>query len=217
MNVICVDDEKPALDNFRLTVKNFSEIDSLNLFQRGKEAVEWVKGNHVDVAFLDMEMKEMHGLELAKRMKKEAPDICIIFITAFDQYALQAFRVDAIGYVLKPYTRQDIRKELEKAMKICPPPGKRIYIQTIPGFAVFIDGERMLWGRAKVEELFAVFVDRGSEGVTAGEAISCLWPERVADDSTRSLYRMTYKRLLDTLKRKALKILFLPMEEKNIF
>ena len=54
MNVICVDDEKPALDNFRLTVKNFSEIDSLNLFQRGKEAVEWVKGNHVDVAFLDM-------------------------------------------------------------------------------------------------------------------------------------------------------------------
>lgn len=204
MNVICVDDEKPALDNFRLTVKNFSEIDSLNLFQRGKEAVEWVKGNHVDVAFLDMEMKEMHGLELAKRMKKEAPDICIIFITAFDQYELQAFRVDAIGYVLKPYTRQDIRKELEKAMKICQPPGKRIYIQTIPGFAVFIDGERMLWGRAKVEELFAVFVDRGSEGVTAGEAISCLWPERVADDSTRSLYRMTYKRLLDTLKEKGI-------------
>ena len=118
MNVICVDDEKPALDNFRLTVQDFPEIDNLYLFQKGEDALKWVQENHVDTAFLDMEMPSMHGLELAKQLKKVDSDIHIIFMTAFEQYALQAFGVDAIGYVLKPYSRQEIKKELEKASRL---------------------------------------------------------------------------------------------------
>lgn len=59
MNVIYVDDEKPALDNFCMTVKNFPEIKSLHLFQEAEEALDWVKNNPVDVAFLDMEMRQM--------------------------------------------------------------------------------------------------------------------------------------------------------------
>ena len=100
MNIICVDDEKPALDNFQLTVKDFPEVDSLHLFQEGKYAVSWVRANHVDVAFLDMEMQSMHGLELARHIKEADPNISIIFVTAFEQYALQAFSADAIGYLL---------------------------------------------------------------------------------------------------------------------
>lgn len=204
MNIICVDDEKPALDNFRFTVMDFPEIEDLQLFQRGNDAIAWSKEHHVDAAFLDLEMQEMHGLALARELKKIVPDLCIIFVTAFAQYALQAFGVEAIGYVLKPYTRQEIRKELTKVAKFCPLPAKRIKIQTIPGFTVFVDGVRMIWGRSKVEELFAFFVDRGGEGVTTGEAISCLWPERTADGNTQSLYRMTYKRMLDSLKEKGI-------------
>lgn len=202
MNLICVDDEKPALDNFRLTVKDFAEVDSLQLFQKGEEALKYVEEHHVDAAFLDMEMPEMHGLELAKNLKKAAPNICIVFMTAFAQYALRAFGVDAIGYVLKPYTRDEVRKELKKAARFRPVPEKRISIQTIPGFVVSVDGSRMLWGRTKVEELFALLVDRGDEGVTVGEAIACLWPSRMSDEGTQSLYRMTYKRLMDALKER---------------
>lgn len=105
MNIIYVDDEKPALDNFCLTVRNFPNIKNLQLFQSGKEALEYARKNQVDAAFLDMEMQEMHGLELAKRLKKVNPNINIVFVTAYEQYALQAFGVDAIGYLLKPYTR----------------------------------------------------------------------------------------------------------------
>lgn len=200
MNVIYVDDEKPALDNFRLTVKDFSEIENLFLFRNVEEALEFVEKNHIDVAFIDMEMRELHGLKLAERLKKIDPNICIIFVTAYEQYALQAFGVDALGYILKPYTRQEIKKELSKVTRFRPLPKKRISIQTIPGFVVSVDGERLLWGRTKVEELFALFVDRGNEGVTVGEAIACLWPGRTADENTQSLYRVTYKRLMDTLK-----------------
>lgn len=124
MNIVYVDDEKPALDNFRLTVRNFPNIKNLQLFQSGKEALEYAKKNQIDAAFLDMEMQEMHGLELAKRLKKVNPNISIVFVTAYEQYALQAFGVDAIGYLLKPYTRQEVKKELEKIARFRPLPKK---------------------------------------------------------------------------------------------
>lgn len=200
MKVICVDDEKPALDNFRLTVKDYTKIEDLQLFQDGEEALNWVRENHVDAAFLDMEMPAMHGLELAKRLKTADPNICIIFMTAFEQYALQAFGVDAIGYVLKPYTKMEVIKELEKAERFSPLPEKKVSIQTMPDFVVLVDGKVLNLDRKKPEELLALLVDRGRAGITAGEAIACLWPERSNDVNTQSLYRMTYKRLMDALK-----------------
>lgn len=200
MNVIYVDDEKPAIDNFRLTVKDFENIKKLQLFQSGKEAIEYVRKSQVDAAFLDIEMQEMQGLELARQMRKVCPDICIIFVTAYEQYALQAFGVDAIGYLLKPYTRREVRKVLERVERLCPRHEKRVKIQTIPGFAVMVDGISMVWKRAKVEEMFALLVDRGDEGISTGEAIACLWPGRPDDKTTQSLCRVTFKRLMDTLR-----------------
>ena len=201
MRVICVDDEQPVLDNFKMKVKDFPEIESLHLFLEGEAALEWAKENPVDTAFLDMEMAEMNGIELAKRLKEIDENIRIIFVTAFDQYALEAFGVDAIGYILKPYTREEVRKELEKAMLMRSRPKKRVEIQTIPSFAVSVDGNTLCLGRSKPEELLALLVDRGSAGLTAGEAIACMWPERPGDESTQTLYRVTFHRLLDVLKQ----------------
>ena len=204
MNVIYVDDEKPALDNFCMTVKNFPEIKSLHLFQEAEEALDWVKNNPVDVAFLDMEMRQMHGLELAKKMKKINTTIRVVFVTAYEQYALQAFGVDAIGYVLKPYMRQEIQKEIRKAASFHPLSKKRVKIQTIPDFVVWVDGERFTLGRAKVEELFAFLVDQGDAGATAGEIIDALWPGRMNDENTLALCRVTFKRLVDALKERSI-------------
>ena len=200
MNVIYVDDEMPALDNFRMTVKNFSMVKNLQVFLGGEEAISWACRNPVDVAFLDMEMQGMNGLEVAKELRKVNRDIRIVFVTAYEQYALQAFGVDAIGYILKPYSRKEVRKELEKAACFRPFPQKRVSIQTIPDFVVYVDGERLVLGRAKTEELLALLVDHGNGGITTGEMISCLWPGRSSDENTQSLCRMTYKRLVDALR-----------------
>lgn len=114
MRIIYVDDEKPAIENFRFTVANFQEVDELSTFQSGEEALEFANSNTVDAAFLDMEMPGIHGLELARALRSRSPEIRIVFVTAYGQYALDAFGVDAVGYVLKPYTAADIRKELSK-------------------------------------------------------------------------------------------------------
>ena len=200
MRVIYADDEKPALDNFRLTVADFTEIDSLELFQNGDDAVEWMKKHAADVAFLDMEMPGGNGITLAKRLKAVNENLRVVFVTAYSQFALDAFGVDAIGYILKPYTKQEVHKELRKAAMIRPLPSKRVVIDTMPNFVVSVDGNVLTLGRTKPEELLALLVDRAEAGVTVGEAIACLWPERTNDENTQSLYRVTLKRLMDALK-----------------
>ena len=198
MIVIYVDDEKPALDNFRWTMANFSEIDRLDMFQDGQQALDFVRTHTVDVAFLDMEMPGLHGLELAKELKAHDPEIRIVFVTAYSQYALDAWGVDATGYLLKPYTASDIRKELNKCTyhRL---PSQQVLIQTIPTLSVVVHGVPLRISASKPRELLALLVDRGDRGITAGEGIACLWPDRANDANTQSLMRMTYKRLADVL------------------
>lgn len=200
MRIIYVDDEIPAINNFRLTVANFSEIEELHTFQSGKEALEYAKDHTVDVAFLDMEMPEIHGLELAKALKKHDSEIRVVFVTAFGQYALEAFGVDATGYLLKPYTAGEIRKELQKCT-YTHLPSHRLVVQTIPNFSVMMDGAPLQIAGSKPREMLALLIDRGKSGFTMGEAIACLWSERSADANTQSLCRMTWKRLSDTLEK----------------
>lgn len=204
MNVVYVDDEKPALENFCLTVKDMPEIGSLHMFRKGTEALEWVKDHPDDVVFLDMEMPGIHGLDLAKKMREMNQNIRIVFVTAFEQYALDAFGVDAIGYVLKPYRKSDIQKELRKAACFHPLSEKRVRIQTIPDFVIWVDGERFTLARAKAEELLALLVDHGDVGATSGEIIDALWPGRINDENTQSLGRVTFKRLMDALRERGI-------------
>lgn len=202
MRVIYVDDEQPALENFRWTVAKLSDVDSLHLFQRGEDALEWVQNHIVDIAFLDMEMAGIHGLDLAVKLKEHCPDIRIVFVTAYSEYALEAWNVDATGYVLKPYGAEDIRKQLDKCT-YRPLPSEQIFphimVKTIPSLSIFVDNQPLFIRGEKTRELFALLVDRGEQGITSREGIDCLWPDRVNDRNVQSLFRMTYKRLVATL------------------
>ncbi len=198
MHVIYVDDERPALDNFRLTAAAFLEIDSLNLFLDGNAALDWAKTHVVDIAFLDVEMPGLHGLELARELRKINSDIRIVFVTAYSQYAMDAWDIDATGYILKPYSDADVYKELRKCF-YRPIPSQHVTIQTMPSLSVYVDGTPLHLARAKSMELFALLIDAGARGITTGEGISYLWPDRPNDTNTQSLFRMTYKRLADAL------------------
>ncbi len=199
MRVIYVDDEKPNLDNFKFTTQDFSEIKSLTMFQNGEEALEYAKSNIVDVAFCDMEMPGLHGLALGTKVKEINPSIRIVFVTAYSQYAMDAWGVDATGYVMKPYLPSDIKKELNKCKSAPLPSSRRVVIDTVPAFSVSVAGKAVHISSAKARELLAVLVDSGDKGITTGEGIAILWPDRPNDTNTQSLFRMTFKRLADSL------------------
>ena len=199
IHIICVDDEPLALENFRLTVENMNGVESLHLFQSGKEALEWARTHEVNAAFLDMEMASMHGLKLAQELHAINENIGVVFVTAFSQFALEAFAADAVGYIMKPYTREEVRKELRKLGRYMPAADPTISITTIPFFSIRVEGVEVRISSSKCREMLAFFVDRAGAAVSAGEIISCLWPERANDETTGTLLRVTYNRLFRLL------------------
>ena len=82
MKVIYVDDETALLDNFRMTVEGLSMVEELNLFRKSEEALKWAQDHPVEVAFLDIQMPGINGIELAKRLKGIDRNIRIVFVTA---------------------------------------------------------------------------------------------------------------------------------------
>lgn len=208
MRLIYVDDEELAITRFKLLTEKLEGIDSLHTFQNPEKALEYARENPVDAAFLDMEMPEMSGLELAKRLREVDKNIRVVFITAYNQYALDAFEVDAAGYLMKPYGLDKLKNELDKVGRIKRVAEHKVFFQTIPTFDVFIDGEVLMISRQKVKELLALLVDRNGSTVTPGQIIAALWEERPDDEATKSLYRMTVKRLKDLLVENKIDIIF---------
>lgn len=200
MNVMYVDDEVMLLENFKLTIAGLPKVDSLVTFSDSVQALEWAKNNTVDAAFLDIEMPVMNGIELARRLKNVDRNIRIIFVTAFEQYALQAFGVDAIGYLLKPYCREDIEKELKKASNVRRVFEKEVRIYTMPEFAVRVNDVPLRLGQTKQEELLAFLVDRGATGTTKEDVMANLWSEYSGD----SVYWTTMSRLKGILEKEGI-------------
>ena len=199
MQVIYVDEDRSALDYFRQMISSLSEIRSAELFCDAQAALEYLASHAVEVAFLNIQRPSEYAL--AQTIKKLYPMTHIVFISTDGKYALDAWKADAIGYIIKPYSAEDLHKPLAKAVRFRPVPQRRVEIYTIPSFSVSIDGQALHLNRSKPRELLALLVDRGARGITGGEGIAYLWPERPNDSNTQALFRMTYKRLVDALEK----------------
>lgn len=199
MRFLAVDDEPLLLDKLVNTLKTAKPEAEILSFLWAADALEAAKSNPIDVAFLDIQMGGMSGLELAGRLKKIKPDIHIIFVTGYSQYAVNAFAMHATGYLLKPVDEADIIRELtfvygEKCT------ASRIRIQTFGGFDVFVNDTLLKFERQKAKELLAFLVDRRGASVTTGEAYAVLFENESYSVSKRTYFRNIVKSLKDTLK-----------------
>jgi two-component system LytT family response regulator/two-component system response regulator LytT len=119
INTIIVDDEKPARDELAFLLKAFPEINVIGQGKNGVEAVSLIKEHAPDLVFLDVKMPGLDGFGVLKKIverKMKMPHV--VFATAFDQYAVQAFDVNAVDYVLKPFDKARIAKAIARARKM---------------------------------------------------------------------------------------------------
>lgn len=119
INTLIVDDEKPARDELAFLLKAFPEINLIGLGRNGLEAVALIKEHSPDLVFLDVQMPGLNGLGVVKKLvdrKLKVPHI--IFATAFDNYAVHAFEVNAVDYVLKPFDKNRISRAIQRAKKM---------------------------------------------------------------------------------------------------
>src|SRR6185369_101033 len=127
LNAIIVDDEQLARDELAYLLKNVDDVRVLPQGKNGVEAINLIREHAPDLVFLDVQMPGLDGFGVVKKLldkKVSLPQL--IFATAFDQYAVKAFEVNAVDYVLKPFDKKRVQQALEKvrARRASPPPSE---------------------------------------------------------------------------------------------
>jgi len=125
MKILVVDDEKLASARVMRILGELG-YDDITIFNDSLKALEHITKNRYDLVFLDIQMPQINGLELANRVLEIEPNTFIIFQTAYDKYAIEAFRVGGVDYILKPTSKESIGEAIAKVKK---------YLQTQPNEA----------------------------------------------------------------------------------
>ena len=115
---IVADDEKIILDELCLLISN-TGAKIAGAYQDPYEALENIISKKPDAVFLDIEMPGMNGIELARKISGLYPSVQIVFATAYERYALQAFEVAAVHYMLKPMTQEKVDTAIERIKRVC--------------------------------------------------------------------------------------------------
>ncbi len=191
MRVIAVDDEPFALEQLKEALHEFPELTEIRCFGSPMEALDWLEENQAEIAFLDINMEQMDGLAMAKRLKELCPDCAVVFVTGYSEYAVQAFKVRASGYLMKPVRKADIQEELDYIQNPRPAarPEGQVRVRCFGNFEVFAGDEPMKFQYAKTKELLAYLVDRKGAFCSHGEIISILWEDRTYSSGLSSQLR----------------------------
>ena len=152
MTILLIDDEPLALEMLKDSVAEACPDAVLHPFLKTSEALAFLQANPVDIAFLDIQMRGMSGLEMAVKCKQLYPKINLIFATGYDSYAIDAMTMHASGYIMKPITAEKVKKEL---MNLRHPlqsrPGTKLQVKCFGNFDVCLpDGIPLQFARASI-------------------------------------------------------------------
>ena len=202
MLFFAIDDEPRML---RLLHKAIAEAEpdaKIMDFTEGDDLLSALAERTPDVVFSDVELQGMTGLELAVRIKNAAPEAKIIFVTGFPQYAADAFRLHANGYILKPAEAERIREELDclKLPKTEMRPGK-LCVRCFGNFEVFWNGQPLIFQRSQTKELLAYLIDREGASCTSGEIALALWSVDGTGQAEKNRIRVLINDLRSTLRK----------------
>src|ERR1700683_3556257 len=119
ISALLVDDEQLARDELSFLLKEFPEVEVLATAKNGLEAIKLIENLEPDVVFLDVQMPGLDGLAVIQKLReKNVPLPHFILATAYDQYALEAFRLEALDYLLKPIEKDRLALSIERAHKV---------------------------------------------------------------------------------------------------
>ena len=178
MKILLVDDEKLQLLRLEETVKKVLPEAELLSYSNPLKAFEENEKEQIDIAFLDIEMPGLNGIALAKKLKGVNPKINIIFVTAYNNYAMEAMKMHASGYVSKPVSPAKVKEEVEGLrFPVELEPTKKLQIKCFGNFELFFQAKPLRFSYSKSKELFAYLVDREGSAININELNAVLWEE----------------------------------------
>ncbi|MCQ2493294.1 MAG: response regulator [Lachnospiraceae bacterium] len=185
MKILVVDDDILASAALIKELKDIMSDSDYEIFEANlpSVALEIADKYMPEIAFLDISMPEMNGIELAGKLKDIRNNINIIFVTAHEEYGLEAMNLHASGYILKPFTRADVKNELDNLRFPVVRENEGLRVVTFGNFDVYADGKPVYFSRSKAKEMFAYLVDRSGCSVSKRELASILFEEQEYSDS----------------------------------
>ena len=204
MRILVVDDEPIAANKLTDCIKEICKGAEIVTFFRSDEALVYGKENVTDVAFLDIQMPVVNGIDLAKELKKIHPVLNVIFCTAYSEYAMEAVRIHASGYVTKPYKKEDIARELDNLLHPVEKEMPKVFVRTFGDFDMFVNSQAVTdFGRSKAKELLAYLVSKRGGTADKKELIAVLFGDKYTV-SIQDYFKKVFRDLMDTLRRYAI-------------
>ena len=190
LRFLAVDDERLALADLTNALEQACPEGEVSAFTSPAAALEAVRDGRIlpQVAFLDIQMRGWTGLQLAAELRKLLPELEVVFVTAYPQYALDSYALHARGYLLKPVTERAVREELAVINGVVRTTegAKALQVSCFGNFEVFRDGKPLIFPRAKSKELFAYLVCRSGAGCSTREIAAALFEDREYDSSLKN-------------------------------
>ena len=199
MIAIAVDDEALMLGALVAAIEASPDITEVAKFSDCEVALDFVRNNPIDVAFLDINMRGMGGLALAEKIIESRPNCKIVFCTGYEEYAIPAFKLHALGYLMKPIEAEDVQGEIDN-IKGVRQKEKILRVSCFGNFEVYVKGEKLVFKRLKTKELFAFLIDRNGAGMTAKQICAVLFPDDTDDTKNSAYLRQLFMDLKNTLK-----------------
>lgn len=188
MIALAVDDELLALISLCRAIKSSEDITEINKFSTCSATLEWAKDNYFDIAFLDINMRGIGGMELAKRLREINPDCYIVFCTGYQEYAVDAFSLHADGYLLKPIDREKLHEEIAYIIKK-KPQKYSLRCSCFGGFDVYDSkGQKIAFKRTRAKEILAILIDKKGMGISAKEICGLMWEDDTENEKKNMQY-----------------------------
>ena len=202
MRIMCVDDEPLALKMLEMSVQKAKPDAEVKSFRKPRELLEAARQDGCDIAFLDIHMRGMNGVELAKELKGVNPKMNIIFVTGFSDYAGDAMSLHASGYIMKPVNKEKIERELsDLRFPITPKSNALLRVQCFGNFDVFTpDGAHVRFERSKAKEVFAYLVHKQGSSCTTRELFAAIFEDEPYEKKLQNLLQTYIYAMIKSLK-----------------
>src|SRR5882672_10730303 len=133
LTAIIVDDEQLAQEELAYLIKDVPDIEVVGSARHGLEAVELIQKLEPDLVFLDVQMPGLDGLGVVRQLREKGIELPhFVFVTAYDQYAIAAFRLEALDYLLKPVDKGRLAETIERAQRIIQDRQQKVEPETAP-------------------------------------------------------------------------------------
>ena len=203
MRILCVDDEPLMLKMLEMAVRGAKPDADIDVFEEPEDLLDDAKQNGCDIAFLDIHMGGMTGVELAKELKAVNPKMNIIFVTGFSEYTGDAMKLHASGYIMKPVTKEAVEEELsDLRFPIIPKSDALLKVQCFGNFDVFTpDGTPVHFERSRSKEIFAYLVHRHGSSCSIREIAAALFEDEPYDKKQQSYLQILISAMVKSLKK----------------